>query len=373
MNRDPEPPEFTDRQPFGPFFLLMLVLHVGALAVLFWWFRVRDSAGENPGGSQAVALATPPPPVEPALPPEQEKRFFTVLEKQGARLPVLAPLAETPQKERAPSPIVLPDAAKEALRKQEAADRQATEALREAELERLSAERQRREMELEEEEALRLARETRLLQQEKMAREKAADEKRRAESARLAAAKVAGEKAERERVEKARAESARVAAAEKAAREKAAKEKTEREEQMRRQAAAEAEAKAAAAARAKPVEPAKPVERATEAGSGREGGGSGQGGRDLDWYDRNVLYPALYRNWIQPRGPDYAGKRFQVQVRLTVKPDGSITEKRVTRGSGNAQVDASVQDALRAFTRAGPLPRSFAGSSHSQIFTFVLE
>jgi TonB family protein len=136
------------------------------------------------------------------------------------------------------------------------------------------------------------------------------------------------------------------------------------------------------------VEAAKPVARATEVGGGGEGGGGasgtgsgnrsgtaggGQGGRDLDWYDRNVLYPALYRNWIQPRGPDFAGKRFQVQVRLSVKPDGTITEKRLTRGSGNAEVDASVQDALRAFTKAGPLPRSFTGSSHSQIFTFVLE
>lgn len=323
-----------------------------------------------------VNKSVQPAAAEALLPAIQEK-FFTLLDKESLRLPTLSPVRALPGEERAPSPIVLPTEERIVAFQRAELARKEEEARRRAELDALASARQKAEAEQREQELARQAAEARA-ELERVARLKEAKEAReQAENqhvAKIAADKAAKEKAERERVAKLEAET-------KAASE--ARAKAAAEAKAEAVAKAKAEADKARTQRAKPVTPgtsvtpAKPVARAAAVGEGGLGSGGGGGGDrgagDLDWYDRNVLYPALYRNWIQPRGPDFAGKKFQVQVRISVKADGTIIEKRLVSGSGDAVVDESVQDALSGFTQAGPLPQSFTGSSHSQSFTFVLD
>ncbi len=339
-------PSDTPASRFGLWLLLVLVAH---LVAVLWWldpFRMRDAPMDAPTATSAQAQAA----VEP-LPPRQQEQFLDLLERESERLPALPPLAEA---SRAASPIVLPE-----------------EREPEPPLPNLEDELARIRAELEQQERA----ETERRRAEAAARARAEEERRRAEAAAVARAeeerrqRLAQQRREREATEaeaKARAEAAeraRAEAAELARAEAAAKARAEAEARAAADRQRQAAAQAAAAQPAREVRPARPA----------GGGQSAQARADLDWYDRNVLYPALDQRWIQPRGPEFQGRGYQVSVRVTVTKDGTVTAKNIIASSGNAQVDASVREALNRLTRVDPLPSSFEGTSHTQTFRFVLE
>jgi colicin import membrane protein len=343
------------RTRFGLWFALILVLHLALFGWIFGWWRPPSAA---PPAAPAEAAAAPA--AAESLPPEEARRFMRLLETQSLRLPALQ---VPPDQQRAPAEIVLPDADDLARSRQADADQAAREAARQAEIDRLRQQRERLEQE----------------RQRQLADQRRREEQERQQAAALAARRAAAA-AELERsaaaARKAEADEAAKAKAATAAREKAAAEAkaaTAAKARAEADAKARAAAEAARVARAKPVAPATPVAPARPVGDGDDGARAGQAKADLDWFDRNVLYPALHERWIQPRGPEFRGRNLRVTVRVAVSRDGRLVEKTITAPSGSADVDASVQRALDALQRTSPLPDSFDGQRHSQIFTFVLE
>ena len=306
-------------------------------------------------------------------------------------------------------PVLAPTPATDDLQakaRQEKADAAAREALRdEGEIGRIRARREQARLEQEELELIekqiaehrakeenaakedpgkakttqaKLADEKAKRQQEKDAAEREAQAKREADQKeRDRQAKLADEKAKRQQ--------------EKDAAEKEAQAKREADQKERDRQAKLAEEKAKLE-REKAASPAKPTPVVASNGNSKPAAPpeqqpssktavpepkpvpvvSARSRADLDAFDRNVLYPALYQRWNQPRGPAYQGRNFSVTVRLGVRADGTVVEKRIVKGSGQPAVDASVQAALDKLRRTSPLPASASGS-HSQTFTFVLD
>ncbi len=65
----------------------------------------------------------------------------------------------------------------------------------------------------------------------------------------------------------------------------------------------------------------------------------------------------LYRSWDQPGSLGVVG--LTTRVELTVAPDGSIQASRIVGGSGNAAMDDSVMQAVRAVRRLNGIPSDF--------------
>ena len=271
-------------------------------------------------------------------------------------------------------PVLAPTPATDDLQakaRQEKADAAAREALRdEGEIGRIRARREQARLEQEELELI----------EKQIAEHRAKEENAAKEDpgkAKTTQAKLADEKAKRQQEKDA------------AEREAQAKREADQKERDRQAKLAEEKAKLE---REKAASPAKPTPVVASNGNSKPAAPpeqqpssktavpepkpvpvvSARSRADLDAFDRNVLYPALYQRWNQPRGPAYQGRNFSVTVRLGVRADGTVVEKRIVKGSGQPAVDASVQAALDKLRRTSPLPASASGS-HSQTFTFVLD
>ena len=84
----------------------------------------------------------------------------------------------------------------------------------------------------------------------------------------------------------------------------------------------------------------------TGSGGSSSGSGSGSGGMYspfADYYDR--IKQRMYAVWQQPAG---APKGLPATATVRVERDGTVSMKSITRRSGNAQFDQSVQNALDA-------------------------
>lgn len=81
-----------------------------------------------------------------------------------------------------------------------------------------------------------------------------------------------------------------------------------------------------------------------------------------------ALYQRLYAAWRQPVTLS-AAAGYAVRTEVTVNRTGAITGRRVTRPSGQPEMDQSVRAALDAVSHATPLPPQFRGES--QTFTIV--
>jgi len=83
------------------------------------------------------------------------------------------------------------------------------------------------------------------------------------------------------------------------------------------------------------------------------------------------LYKRLFSAWDQPM--HLSGRSgLEVTVSVVVLKNGNIGSSRITRSSGNAELDASVQKALSAVRFAKPLPDSYSGVSRAFQYIFEL-
>jgi len=93
----------------------------------------------------------------------------------------------------------------------------------------------------------------------------------------------------------------------------------------------------------------------TGSGTAASGTGSGSGGGMYSpfagYYDS--IKQRMYSVWQQPSG---APKGIPVTASIRVERDGTVSFKSISRRSGNAQLDQSVQNALNATTRLPPPP-----------------
>jgi TonB family protein len=96
-------------------------------------------------------------------------------------------------------------------------------------------------------------------------------------------------------------------------------------------------------------------------------------GRPTDfptWYF-DYVRTTLYDMWAQPSGVD-ATSGLSVEVTLRVHRDGSVSRKTITRRSGHAVLDQSVQSLLDSVSRFRPLPDTYRGAHRDITVSFTL-
>lgn len=106
----------------------------------------------------------------------------------------------------------------------------------------------------------------------------------------------------------------------------------------------------------------------TTSGDGRVGVPSAANGFPGWYYDS--IRAALYDAW---RPPPHAQRGLSCIVEMRVARDGAIANPRVTRGSGDSEVDASALEAVRSVGKIPPLPQSIQGRYKDLSITFRVE
>ncbi len=180
-------------------------------------------------------------------------------------------------------------------------------------------------------------------------------EKERKEKARMEAQRKAEARAKREAVAKRKAEARAKREAEDKRKAEEKKRKAEQEkkrlaEEKRRQAETEKKRKAEQVKRKAAAErkAAKARAQAAREAQLRAAMEAEQRAGEIDRY-RVAIQQGIERNWIRP--PNSGNLKCTLEVRLI--PGGDVISVRVTKGSGNAAFDRSVESAVR---RAAPLP-----------------
>ncbi len=176
---------------------------------------------------------------------------------------------------------------------------------------------------------------------QELAQQKRREQQRREEEARRTEQKQLAEAAARKKKED-EARKARLAADQKKAAEqrKAAEQKKVTEKQR-----AEAQTRLAAEERARlaAVMAAEETQRAADRAAGE------RDARLAEW--AIALTRHVARNWVRPSS---ATGDFECRVRMQLLPDGTVTNAKIEKSCGSAQLDRSVEDAVY---RASPLPK----------------
>ncbi len=92
---------------------------------------------------------------------------------------------------------------------------------------------------------------------------------------------------------------------------------------------------------------------------------------DLPGWYYDLVRQTLYEAWAQPSGLS-ATPGNAVHATLRVGRSGNIISRRITRASGIASLDASVQAALDSVTRLDPLPAGARGDYKDITIVFEL-
>ena len=113
-----------------------------------------------------------------------------------------------------------------------------------------------------------------------------------------------------------------------------------------------------------------------EAGGGG-GDGAGNAGRpdgvadDFSWY-RALIKQSIQSAWKKPPIP--AGEKIYTEVEIKISESGAVTFLRISRPSGDAAMDTSVEQAVRSTPRlAKPLPTGLGSPDYTVIIQFKLE
>jgi colicin import membrane protein len=221
-----------------------------------------------------------------------------------------------------------------------------------AEQERLEREEVKKEEErIKRERELAAKRERERLEQQREKAERIETEKRAKEEA---AAKAAIEKKKKEEADK--------VAKEKAEADQKAKEKAQADQKAKEKALADQKAKEAAAAAAKREQALRDAFRNDAMGAAGIPGGTAD--RNQAGGGRNDGYGAQVRACVQPGvafpTPPRSGAANPAAVyRVQLRPDGTIADVKLTRGSGNPNFDRAVETGIR---RCSPFPKPPSGS-----------
>jgi TonB family protein len=85
----------------------------------------------------------------------------------------------------------------------------------------------------------------------------------------------------------------------------------------------------------------------------------------------NIVRQAMYDAWIQPSS--LAGTvGLSAEVEIRVQRNGGITQRNMTRRSGNSLMDDSVMKAVHSVSMLRPLPPEFPGAYKDITITFEL-
>ena len=100
--------------------------------------------------------------------------------------------------------------------------------------------------------------------------------------------------------------------------------------------------------------------------------GTNEGASDEAAVDYGLLVVALYQNaWIVPQ--DVADSGIVAQATVTIGRDGRVTDARLTKSSGKAALDKSIQSALRGVKVVAPFPPADKEKERTFIIDFNLK
>ncbi len=321
------PPKQTlDKWAFGWALLAHLVLVLLLVVGLNW-----KTEAEGPMQIQLWADGNSPVNPPPQPPAKVEPKPEPTPEPEPAPAPPPPPPPPTPSTAAPPPKAeVDPEIALDEERKKR------------AEQERLEREEVRKEEErIKRERELAAKRERERLEQQREKAERIEAEKRAKEEA---AAKAALEKKKKEEADK------------------KAKEKAEADQKAKEKAQADQKAKEAAAAAAKREQALRDAFRNDAMGAAGIPGGTAD--RNQAGGGRNDGYGAQVRACVQPGvafpTPPRSGSTNPAAVyRVQLRPDGTIADVKLTRGSGNPNFDRAVETGIR---RCTPFPRPPSGT-----------
>lgn len=113
------------------------------------------------------------------------------------------------------------------------------------------------------------------------------------------------------------------------------------------------------------------------AGSGSGSGSAGRGASsgkaaDVGWYG-NMLHDRFYRAWEQPKTVVSSGARLSAVAKIRIAKDGSVSDFRIVKPSGNVVVDESIAAVAKKVTRVDAPPERLGAGGHYDVdITFAL-
>jgi colicin import membrane protein len=118
----------------------------------------------------------------------------------------------------------------------------------------------------------------------------------------------------------------------------------------------------------------KPTKKATAAhgskksgSAGAEGDGSGAGGAsEFGWYG-NMLHDRLYSEWVQPTTVVASGAKISALVKIRIEKDGTVSDFKIIKPSGNVVIDESVEAVAKRVTQVDPLPAGLVDGDHYDV------
>jgi TonB family protein len=118
----------------------------------------------------------------------------------------------------------------------------------------------------------------------------------------------------------------------------------------------------------------KPVKKATAAHTGKKGGSgesrgesSGSGGAsEVGWYS-NMLHDRFYSEWIQPITSVPSGAKLSAIVKIRIEKDGTVSDFKVVRPSGNVVFDESIEAVAKRVTQVDSLPAGLGDGDHYDV------
>jgi len=99
--------------------------------------------------------------------------------------------------------------------------------------------------------------------------------------------------------------------------------------------------------------------------------GDGKSGSASQESFEDILRRVYFNNWQQPT--DAASDDAVVKVSITVASDGTVVSWRITKSSGDAAVDRSVEQLLRNVTHIAPFPSGSKDSQRTYPLSFSLK
>ena len=105
--------------------------------------------------------------------------------------------------------------------------------------------------------------------------------------------------------------------------------------------------------------------KGSSGGGGGAANGSG-GSSEFGWYG-NMLHDRFYSEWIQPTTVIASGAKISALVKIRIEKDGTISDFKIARPSGNVVVDESIEAVAKRVTQVDPLPTGLGGGDHYDV------
>ena len=102
-------------------------------------------------------------------------------------------------------------------------------------------------------------------------------------------------------------------------------------------------------------------------GSGAGGEGTGAGGSsEFGWYG-NMLHDRFYSEWMQPTTNIPSGAKISALVKIRIEKDGTVSDFKIVKPSGNVVIDESVEAVAKRVTQVDPLPAGLGDGGHYDV------